>query len=64
MSNVMKKWAPTAVRRLRKKLKLTQESFAHQLGVTWVSVSRWENGHSTPRGLSAKALDALAKRAP
>ena len=58
----MAKWTPPAVRRLRKKLGLTQEAFAHRLGVTWVSVSRWENGHSTPRGLSAQSLDALAKR--
>jgi DNA-binding transcriptional regulator YiaG len=59
----MAKWTPPGVRRLRKKLGLTQEAFAARLGVTWVSVSRWENGHSTPRGLSVKALNALAKRA-
>jgi DNA-binding transcriptional regulator YiaG len=57
------KWTPAAVRRLRKKLDLTQEGLAHRLGVTTVSVNRWEQGHYAPRGLSAKALDALAKRA-
>lgn len=59
---VTSKWTASAVRRLRKKLGLTQEAFAHRLGVTWVSVNRWENGHSVPRSLSAKALDALAKK--
>lgn len=58
-----KKWAPAAVRRLRKRLGLTQEEFAHRLGVSWVTVSRWEQGHSAPRGLSEKALDALSRRA-
>lgn len=57
------KWTPTAVRRLRKKLDLTQEGLARRLDVTTVSVNRWERGHNVPRGLSAKALDALQKRA-
>ena len=57
------KRTPAAIRRLRKKLGLTQEEFAHRLGVSWVTVSRWEHGHSSPRGLSEKALDAVAKRA-
>lgn len=58
----MVKWTPAAVRRLRKKLGLTQEKLAQELGVTTVSVSRWEHGHSKPTGLSERALDALAKR--
>jgi DNA-binding transcriptional regulator YiaG len=52
-------WTPARIRKLRKRLGLTQEQFAHKLGVTFVSVNRWENGHSTPTGLSARALEAL-----
>ncbi len=68
INNVMKqimttKWTPAAVRRLRKKLGLTQEGLARRLEVSWVTVNRWERGHSAPRGLSVKALDAVAKRA-
>lgn len=58
-----KTWTAAAVRRLRKQLGLTQEKFAQRLGVSFVAVSRWENGHSVPKGLSEKALGALAKKA-
>ena len=34
--------------RLRKKLGLTQVAFAEQLGVSFVTVNRWENGKSEP----------------
>lgn len=33
---------------LRKKLILSQEEFAKLLGVSFVSVNRWENGHHEP----------------
>jgi len=35
---------------LRKKLDLSQEEMARLLGVSFVSVNRWEGGHSTPMG--------------
>lgn len=33
---------------IRSGLGLTQEKLAQILGCSWVSVSRWEKGHSTP----------------
>lgn len=36
------------IRRFRKKNDLTQEEFADRLGVTYQSVSRWENGTTYP----------------
>lgn len=59
----MKKWTSTTIRRLRKKLGLTQEAFARRLDTSTVTVNRWERGHSVPSRLSTKALDALAKKA-
>jgi DNA-binding transcriptional regulator YiaG len=50
------KWTPAAVKRLRKRLGLTQEAFARRLGVSVVTVNRWEQGHVEPRGLSVDAL--------
>lgn len=44
------------IKRLRKSLGLTQEQFAHRLGVTVKAVNRWENGHAKPTGLSQVAL--------
>lgn len=36
------------IRKFRKKNDLTQEEFADRLGVTYQSVSRWENGTTYP----------------
>ena len=36
------------IRNFRKKNDLTQEEFAEHLGVTYQSVSRWENGTTYP----------------
>ncbi len=47
----------------RPKLGLTQEQFARDLGVAFATVNRWEKGHSSPRGLSLKALEEMKKKA-
>jgi putative transcriptional regulator len=36
------------VRNLRDRLALTQEQFAHQLGVSFSTVNVWENGRREP----------------
>ena len=38
----------TKTKRIRKALRLTQAEWAARLGVTVVTVSRWENGHRDP----------------
>ena len=35
---------------IRSRLDLTQEQMARLLGVSFVSVNRWEGGHSSPTG--------------
>ena len=49
---------------LRRRLKMTQEEFAHAIGVTVSTVNRWENGHIEPSRLARKAMDALLAQAP
>jgi len=39
---------------------MTQEEFAHAIGVTVSTVNRWENGHIEPSRLARKAMDGLA----
>lgn len=39
---------PIAIRRLRAKLNLSQENLAKLLGVSFMSVKRWGNGHFKP----------------
>jgi len=45
-------------REMRSRLRLTQEQFAHQLGVTYLTVNRWENGHTKPSRLAMKQVEA------
>jgi putative transcriptional regulator len=44
------------IRRLRKKHKWTQERLAHELGVSFVSVNRWENGHAEPSRMAKRLM--------
>lgn len=41
---------PGSLTSVRKSLGLTQEQMARLLGVSFVSVNRWEGGHSSPVG--------------
>ena len=55
--------APDAARMIRPwrhRTGLTQEDLAHALGVTFSTVSRWENGHVRPSLLAWKALEQVA----
>lgn len=47
------------IRALRKQMGLTQEEFAHQIGVTFATVNRWENGKSEPSRLAIRILAAI-----
>ena len=47
------------IRELRQALKLTQEKFAAQLGVSFPTINRWENGHATPSPLALRQIEVL-----
>ncbi|MBD2034251.1 helix-turn-helix transcriptional regulator [Leptolyngbya sp. FACHB-321] len=47
------------IRALRHTLQLTQEKFAAQLGVSFPTINRWENGHATPSPLALKQIELL-----
>ena len=49
------------IRELRRNLRMTQEEFAHTLGITVATVNRWENGHAKPSKLARRALERLAQ---
>ena len=51
------------VRRLRGHLGLTQEQFAERLGVSTITVHRWESGQSHPRRLALEKLAQLRQEA-
>ena len=50
------------IRRLRQELNMTQETFAHEIGVTFATVNRWENGRTTPNKVAQKVLMLLEKK--
>jgi DNA-binding transcriptional regulator YiaG len=52
-----------AISALRRRLSMTQEEFAHAIGVTVSTVNRWENGHIVPSRLARKAMEGLAQDA-
>jgi putative transcriptional regulator len=47
------------VREMRKRLKLTQEEFAARLGVTFISINRWENAKTHPSKMAMKLLKGM-----
>jgi len=54
-------WTPKRIKALRKKYNETQDQFARRIGVSWLTVNRWENGHSSPSRLAEQALSAISK---
>ena len=50
---------PSRVHGFRRSLKLTQEAFAERLGVSAVTIHRWETGQSTPRHLALQRLSEM-----
>lgn len=51
------------IKRLRESFGMTQEDFAHELGVTFATVNRWENHKAVPSRLAVKVLDQLKEKA-
>jgi putative transcriptional regulator len=52
---------PRLVRELRERTGLTQEKFAAKLGVTFPTISRWENGRAKPSPLALKQIADLLR---
>jgi len=50
------------VRAVRQRLGMSQERFAAEIGVSFSTVSRWENAHNEPSALSWRAIQGLARR--
>ena len=53
---------PSLVKEVRRQLALSQEDLARELGVSYATVNRWENGHAKPSKLARAQLDAFCER--
>jgi DNA-binding transcriptional regulator YiaG len=51
----------STITKLRTRLRLTQEGFARELGVSVSTVQKWESGRARPRGLYLRALEQIAR---
>ncbi len=49
------------IKSIRLKLGLTQNDFAHQIGVMHCTVNRWENNKSKPTRLAIEKMKLLLK---
>ncbi len=50
------------IRQIRQQLGMTQEEFAHALGITVGTVNRWENGRFRPSKLAKATILDFARR--
>ena len=50
------------IREIRRRLRLTQEKFAARLGVTCLTVNRWENGRTKPSPLALKQIEGMLRQ--
>ena len=57
-----KTWNADRIKALRSRFNETQEDFARRVGVTFVSVNRWERGKGSPSKLARRALEELEAR--
>ena len=50
------------VKAVRTQLKLTQEELAHELGVSFATVNRWESGSFKPSKMGQRVFDEFAEK--
>ncbi|MEA4830836.1 MAG: helix-turn-helix transcriptional regulator [Enterococcus thailandicus] len=50
------------IKRIRRKMFLTQEDFAKEIGVSFATVNRWETGKAKPNLKTMKLIDDYCKR--
>lgn len=62
MSAIEQQEISRVVRELRQQLGLTQEKFAAKLGVTYLTVNRWENGRTKPSPMAMKLIEGLLRK--
>jgi len=50
------------VKEVRKQLALSQEDLARELGISYTTVNRWENGQSKPSKMAKILFDAFCQK--
>ncbi len=50
------------IKRIRRKALMTQEDFAKEIGVSCITVTRWETGKAKPNLKTMRLIDEYCKR--
>lgn len=50
------------VKYVRTMLQLSQEDLAHELGVSFATINRWENGNYNPSRLAKKVFEEYCEK--
>ncbi|MFH1674384.1 MAG: helix-turn-helix transcriptional regulator [Pseudomonadota bacterium] len=53
---------PELVKDVRRQLGISQEDLAHELGVSFATINRWENGKTTPFKLARVHFAAFCEK--
>ena len=53
---------PSLVKEVRRQLSISQEDLARELGVSYATVNRWENGLAKPSRLARVQLNSFCER--
>lgn len=53
---------PELVKDVRRQLGISQEDLAHELGVSFATINRWENGKTMPFKLARGQFDTFCKK--
>ena len=53
---------PELVKEVRRQLGLSQEELAHELGVSFATVNRWENGKTMPSKMARTVWKQFCQR--
>lgn len=53
---------PNLIKKIREELSLSQEDLARELGVSFATVNRWENGKTTPFKLARTQFDSYCQK--
>lgn len=51
------------IKAIRKRLKMTQQQLARELGVDFTTVNRWENSKARPSQMAIRQLERLERKA-
>ncbi len=54
--------SPEEIKNMRLSLNMSQQAFSTKMGISIVSLSRWERGHARPSRLASEKLEEMKQK--